>query len=1006
MLMSAQHPLNVRLTSVQKNIACLIGEMVKITYEINLFGAVEVTCAGQAVTGFRSQKTLVLLAYLILEDRPITRDYVAGLLWPDIPHNEAMGRLRRTLHNLTTLLPGCLEVDRRTVYYSPAAPAVVDVRQFASLTEKGDLTSLTRAVALATAPFLEGVYLADSAEMESWIVGEQERWQQQVLQVLERITTSYTEQGAYQQALTYAQQWVRLAPWHEEAHRQVMALLAQTGQPRLALAQYEICRRALADELGVEVATETTALYEAIRSGNYKQRLSIRAQHEEVAHDLSVEPQQGREPIVRVPRDRRAQQILLNKVKSFWVEGVLENSLHGAVLIELGLEARPAAVAYPWELVLLRPGEDRHPLPEGCSITDVFEETGQALLILGEPGSGKTTMLLELARHCIQKAEEDDNQPIPVVFNLSSWQGGALTDWLVEELNEKYLLPRHIGQKWVATDQLLLLLDGLDEVKRERQAACIEAINAFRRLHGLTPIAVCSRVADYEAVAPRLRLQSAVLLQSLSPEQVELYLAEVGPELKVVRTLLQEDTTLQELARTPLMLSIMTLAYRGLAGDQLEHLASIEARRQHLFATYVTRMFERRGLRSLYPAAQTVRWLAWLAGKMKEQAQTVFLIEGLQPGWLESSRLRWLYLFGSRVTTSLISGLIGGIIFGVCLNLIRETSEGIQRGITEGALGGLLLGFLLGLIEITRTEKWINIPKLQSISDYWKSVLNILIVGVATWITITLWFALVFGLSNWLNKGLGFWWREGLFVGLWFGLSAGIIIGLRANHSVMTEDIQTVESLRWSVVKASKGGTFGIMSGLVLGLIYGTSIVFTGKVTPFAEPIYNSNLNITLTLSMIGALFGGLIGAVFGGLQGSFITTKTIPNQGIRLSLLNSIIFGLLGLVIGAIIVGFTGLLLKANSRELMAFSLYGTFFGLLAILWYGGFNVVKHYTLRLIIWRTNTLPWNYAAFLDYAAERIFLRKVGGGYIFVHRLLLEYFAELEHAQDEKIKVRT
>ncbi len=39
-------------------------------------------------------------------------------------------------------------------------------------------------------------------------------------------------------------------------------------------------------------------------------------------------------------------------------------------------------------------------------------------------------------------------------------------------------------------------------------------------------------------------------------------------------------------------------------------------------------------------------------------------------------------------------------------------------------------------------------------------------------------------------------------------------------------------------------------------------------------------------------------------------------------------------------------------------------------------------------------MPWRYARFLDYAAERLFLRKVGGGYIFVHRLLLEYFASL------------
>lgn len=55
----------------------------------------------------------------------------------------------------------------------------------------------------------------------------------------------------------------------------------------------------------------------------------------------------------------------------------------------------------------------------------------------------------------------------------------------------------------------------------------------------------------------------------------------------------------------------------------------------------------------------------------------------------------------------------------------------------------------------------------------------------------------------------------------------------------------------------------------------------------------------------------------------------------------------------------------------------------------------MKHYTLRLIIWQTNAFSWNFAHFLDYAAERIFLRKVGGGYIFVHRLLMEYFAQLE-----------
>jgi type IV secretory pathway ATPase VirB11/archaellum biosynthesis ATPase len=134
----------------------------------------------------------------------------------------------------------------------------------------------------------------------------------------------------------------------------------------------------------------------------------------------------------RALKNRRA---MLELVKNIWIKGVLEKSLYNEVLIELGMEERPDAVDHPWDIQVQMPNQTSHTLPTGTSIINVFEEMHGAMLILGEPGSGKTTMLLELVRDCIDRAQRDNNQPVPVVFNLSSWDGEkSIDDWLEDEL--------------------------------------------------------------------------------------------------------------------------------------------------------------------------------------------------------------------------------------------------------------------------------------------------------------------------------------------------------------------------------------------------------------------------------------------------------------------------------------------------------------------------------------------------------------------------------------------
>jgi len=409
----------------------------------------------------------------------------------------------------------------------------------------------------------------------------------------------------------------------------------------------------------------------------------------------------------RSARDAFNRQAMLTRVRDFWVKGVLENSLHEEARIELGLEERRDAVAErPWDVILRTPGRPDCELPPGTKISDVFERVGRSLLILGEPGAGKTTTLLELAREMIDRAGEDPSEKIPVVFNLSSWTDPKqpIADWLTEELRAKYNIPKKIAARWVENDSLLLLLDGFDEVAPERREACIEAINVFLEEH-FVPLVVCCRKEEYDALDGRLNLQSAVLLQPLTPEQIDGYLERLSPEMAPLRDALKDDQELQEFAKTPLILSIMALAYKGISVEELQSLCSTGDHRRHLFKTYVDRMFERTGRTDpkRYTKEKTIHWLSWLGQKMSEHGQTVFLIERMQPTLLETQYLKNLYfilvvlIIGS--IGGLWGGLIGGLIFGLAVGMMSKLSEiiPVERLNWSWKMGRkMLIYFLIG----------------------------------------------------------------------------------------------------------------------------------------------------------------------------------------------------------------------------------------------------------------------------------------------------------------------
>ncbi len=290
--------------------------------------------------------------------------------------------------------------------------------------------------------------------------------------------------------------------------------------------------------------------------------------------DSKVPDQYRRKPKAENP-SRRNLLTLLQGVKNAWIEGVLKQSLHNEVLIELRKTQEDDAVdrlEYPLNLTLVTPyTADQEVLLED-DIQEIYEEAGGTLLILGAPGAGKTISLLDLTRRLANDALFDSDQPVPVVFNLSSYidKRQSLADWLVDELLAKYRIPTKIGRKWVEDAEqqpLILMLDGLDEVAEELRPACVQAVNAYRDEFALSGIVVACRDQEYRKIADKLKLEQALSVQPLTEQQIEEYLVNGGEELAGLRTALPEDMALRDLARSPLMLSMMCLAYKGKPSD-------------------------------------------------------------------------------------------------------------------------------------------------------------------------------------------------------------------------------------------------------------------------------------------------------------------------------------------------------------------------------------------------------------------------------------------------------
>jgi hypothetical protein len=366
-------------------------------------------------------------------------------------------------------------------------------------------------------------------------------------------------------------------------------------------------------------------------------------------------------------------------------------------------------------------------------------------------------------------------------------------------------------------------LDGLDEVRSDLQDDCVKALNAWITVDAgySNPVVVCSRIEEYEQLETQLQMNGAICLSELSDDQITDYFESV--ERSSLDVVVRQNPTLKELVRAPLFLSLIVIADQSAPGE-LEALQDTDEVQTRIFDLYISEML---ALSQHYTRQQMRAWLVWIAQQLEREQQTEFLVEKIQPTWLQDKKLDLFY----RLIVGLFSGNIVGLFFGTIIGLIYELIDGLIIGL----IGGLIVGVI---IELGLDED--EIEPVELLYWSWSMAIRNLPFGFIP--------GSIFGLIFGLNFGLFSVMFYGLFYGLIFGLFYGLIGGIKTSE--VEQKIYVNQGI-WNSLKLVNPEflIFGLISGLIFGLIFGVHFGFI--------------------FALIGGLVFGLIGGLIAGLSGS-----------------------------------------------------------------------------------------------------------------------------------------
>ncbi|MEV0070919.1 BTAD domain-containing putative transcriptional regulator [Amycolatopsis sp. NPDC050768] len=901
-----------------------------------ILGTLEVRAYGDRVLLVSPRQQRALAALLLSPNSVVPVERMIDALWEDEPPTTAVKQVRNCVSALRARLG------------ETGGVIVTDGPGYRLQTDADDLDSLRFRRHVATARGLAGqVKLVDAVEE---IRGALALWRGPALDGLRTTTLAgraalLDEQRA--DAVELCAEWqLRLGetgevvrelsafcgehPMRESSHLLLMRALAEEGRYAEASTLFHGLRRLLADELGVDPNPDLRRLHEQILA--------------DATPTAAIAVTPVPEPEPESPPDHHfghAVTELAEAVTWQWRAEAELRSLH-----------RPQPITLRWSAGT-RPGK---PALRG-DLDDIAETYSELpvrqLVVLGDPGSGKSVLALVMTLELLRTRAPD--APVPVLLSLASWDPRRehLDRWLAGRLADNHpalLNAREYGPdaptRLVLGGHVVPVLDGLDEMPADLRVAALDALDQTMAV-GRSLVLTC-RSAEYEQVTREsgtvMSSATVVRLEPVSRQEAITYLSareSAGSDRwrPVAERLRRDpDGPLGRVLRTPLMVDLARIGYGRPGEDPAELLAAedaaaLEAQLLDSFLPHAYAQVPQPPGRNpktspsgRYTAAQANRWLGFLARHL-ERAR--------------SRDLAWWQLHRA-VPAGTRAGLVGVLIALFFLATGWLSDGPALAAIYALSFGGA--GYLTHRFgrppEPLRTE-------LRFAGAAGKFAGRFAVGAVV---------GVLLGLGWSLAPGLV------VFLALVFGVVFAVHVWL-----AKPVDASRVSSPA-TILRNERTGAIALSVSFLVsgGLFDGIAFAFTAQ-TRFL-PVLGGRFDLAL------AIAGGLAGALFG-----FFMARGVA----------AVCYGLAGAIAG-------GQVFPPATDPVLPFVVgvcFGGGIGLAVLVTRAWGNYFVHH---LWLAATGRLPWRLMHFLDDAHRRGVLRQAGGVYQFRHARVQERLADAEH----------